>query len=61
MHKDFEYLQFVQGLNFEKLDSSKNNGTKYLLFLHDSREQICNSKAFVDTATARRHVGLSTF
>ena len=40
--------------------SLKNNGTKYLLIFDDSCEEICNSKAFVDTATAGRHRGLST-
>ena len=42
------------------MDSLKNNGTKYLLFFDDSCEEICNSKAFVDIATAGRHRGLST-
>ena len=41
-------------------DSLKNNGTKYLLIFEDSCEEICNSKAFVDIATAGRHRGLST-
>ena len=38
----------------------KNNGTKYLLNFDDSCEEICNSKAFIDIATAGRHRGLST-
>ena len=37
----------------------KNNGTKYLLIHDDSCEDICNSKAFVDIATAGRHRDLS--
>ena len=37
-----------------------NNGTKYLLIFDDSCEEICNSKAFVDIATAGIHRGLST-
>ena len=41
---------FIQ--NFEFIDSIKNNGTKYLLIFDDSCEEICNSKAFVDIATA---------
>ena len=49
----------LQGVNFEFIDSLKNNGTKYLLIFDDSCEQICNSKAFVDIATAGRHRGLS--
>ena len=60
MQKKIEKLEFVQGLNFEFIDSLKNNGTKYLLIFDDSCEEICNSKAFVDIATAGRHRGLST-
>ena len=41
------------------IDSLKNNGTKYLVIFDDSCEEICNSKAFVDIATAGRHRGLS--
>ena len=55
-----ENLEFVRGVNFEFTDSLKNNGTKYLLIFDDSCEEICNSKAFVDIATAARHRGLST-
>ena len=50
----------MRGVNFEIIDSLKNNGTKYLLIFDDSCEEICNSKAFVDIATAGRHRGLST-
>ena len=53
-------LEFVRGVRFEFIDSLKNNGTKYLLILDDSCEEICNSKAIVDIATAGRHRGLST-
>ena len=60
MQKEIENLKFVQGVNFEFIDSLKNNGTKYLLIFDDSCEEICNSKAFVDIATAGRHRGLST-
>ena len=60
MQKEIENLEFVRGVNFESIDSLKNNGTKYLLFFDDSCEEICNSKAFVDIATAGRHRGLST-
>ena len=58
--KKIENLEFVQGVNFEFIDSLKNNGTKYMLTFDDSSEEICNSKAFVDIATAGRHRGLST-
>ena len=60
MQKEIENLEFVQGVSFEFIDSLKNNGTKYLLIFDDSCEEICNSKAFVDIATAGRHRGLST-
>ena len=60
MQKEGENLEFVQGVNFEIIDSLKNNGTKYLLVFDDSCEEISNSKAFVDIATAGRHRGLST-
>ena len=60
MQKEIENLEFVRGENFEFIDSLKNNGTKYLLIFDDSCEEICNSKAFVDIATAGRHRGLST-
>ena len=60
MEKEVEKLEFVRGVNFEFIDSLKNNGTKYLLIFDNSCEEICNSKAFVDLATAGRHRGLST-
>ena len=60
IQKEFENLEFVPGINFEFIDSLKNNGTKNLLIFDDSCEEICNSKAFVDIATAGRHRGLST-
>ena len=60
MQKEIENLEFVQGVNFDFIDSVKNNGTKYLLIFDDSCEEICNSKAFVDIATAGRHRSLST-
>ena len=60
MQKEIESLDFVQGVNFEFIDSLKNSRTKYLLIFDDSCEEICNSKAFVDIATAGRHRGMST-
>ena len=59
MQKEIENLEFVQGVNFEFIDS-KNNGTKYLVIFDDPCEEICNSKTFVNIATARRHGRLST-
>ena len=53
-------LGFVRGVNFEFIDSLKNNGTKYLLLFDNSCEKICNSKAFADISTAGKHRSLST-
>ena len=60
MQKEIEKLQFVHGVNFEFIDSLKNNGTRYLLNFDNSCEKIFNSKAFVDIATAGTHQSLST-
>ena len=60
MQTEIKNLEFVQAVNFEFIDSLKNNDTKYLLIFEDSCGIICNSKAFVDIATAGRHRGLST-
>ena len=48
MQKQFENLQFVQDVNFEFVDSLKNNGTKYLLMFDDSGEEIWKPKAIVN-------------
>ena len=61
MHKEIENFEFVPGVNFDFIDSLRNNGTKYWLFFDDSREETRTSKAFVDVATAGRHPGTSTF
>ena len=60
MQKEIENLEFVRGVMFEFADSLKNNGIKYLLVFDDSCEEIFNSKAFAEIATAGRHRGLST-
>ena len=60
MQKEIENLELVGGVNFEFIDSLKNNGTKYLLVFDGSCDEICNSKTFVDIATAGRHQGLNT-
>ena len=60
MQKEIENLEFVQRVNSDFIVSLKNNGTKYLLLFDVSCEKICDSKAFVDIATAGRHRGLST-
>ena len=60
MQKDIENLEFAHGVNFEYIDSLKNNGTNCLLIFDNSCEEIWNSKAIVVFATAGRHRGLST-
>ena len=59
MQKKIDILEFFQGVNLEFLDSLKN-ATNYLLIVDDSCDEICNSKAFVQFATAGRHHGLNT-
>ena len=60
MQKEIDNPEFVQGVHLEIINSLKNNGTKYLLNFDDSCAGICNSKEFVDIATAGRHRGFST-
>ena len=60
MQKDIKNFEFVHGLNFELIDSLKNDGTKHLLIFDDSFEKFFDSKAFADLASAGRHRGLST-
>ena len=57
MQKEIYNLEFVQGIHFEFINSLKNSGTKCLLIFDDSCPEICNSRAFVDIATAGRHRG----
>ena len=58
--KKIDNLVFVQVVHFEIINSLKNNGTKYLLFFDGSCAEFCNSKEFVDIATAGRHRSFST-
>ena len=60
MQKVTYKLEFVQVVNFEFVNSFKDNGTKYLLSFDDSCEDIWNSNAFVDSATAGSHRELTT-
>ena len=60
MQNKIDNLEFVQGVNFDFLDLLKRNGTKYSLIFDNSCEEICNSKEFVDIASARKHHELST-
>ena len=40
MQKEIQSLEFVQGVNFEFIDSLKNLGTKFLLIFDYSCEEI---------------------
>ena len=60
MLQKIENIEFVQGVNFDFIDSLENNGTKYLLIFDDSCQEICNSREFEKIAVAGRHRGLST-
>ena len=59
MQREIANLVFVQGVNFEFIDSLENNGTKYLLIFNDSCEKICNSKAFFAITITGRGLGLN--
>ena len=59
MEKHIERFAFFQGVNYQNVDSVKNNGSNYLLIFDNSCEKIWNSISFVDTANAGRHRGLS--
>ena len=62
MKKAIWSFEFVQGVNFEFKYSFKKTikRTWYSFSTHVKRFEICNSKAFVDAATAERHRWLST-
>lgn len=60
MSKDVKNIEFVQGVNFEMINSLPNKGSNYLLIFDDSCEEISSSKEFVKIATAGRHRGLNT-
>ena len=60
MQKEIDNLEFVKCVQFEFINTLKNNGTKYLLIFDVSCAEICNSKEFVDNATAGRHRAFST-
>ena len=47
-------IEFFQGVNFKFTDSLKNNGAKYSVIFDDSCEEVFNSKAYFDVATAGR-------
>ena len=57
MSKNIKNILFIQGVDFEFIQSLPNNGTEYLLiFVRKSQAR----KIFVKIATGGRHKGLST-
>ena len=60
MQKEFDILEFVQGVHFEFINSLKKNGTTYLLIFDDSCAEICIFKEFVDISLDGRHRGFNT-
>ena len=60
MQKEIGNLEFAQSVNFEFIDSLKNNGTKYLVIFGNSSEKHFNSETIVYNATAGKHRVLST-
>ena len=60
MSKNINNIHFVQGVDFEFIQSLPHNGTTYLLIFDDSCEEISSSKDFVKIATAGSHKGLSS-
>ena len=60
MQRDIDILELLQSVNFEIIESLKNNSTKYLLIIDKCCEQMCKWKKFVGIAPGGRHRGLST-
>ena len=52
MSKNIKNIHFIQGVDFEFIQSLPNNETKYLLIFDYSCEEISSSKEFVKIATA---------
>ena len=59
MKKEIQDIHFVEGVNFELVQSLKNDGTKYLLIFDDSCSEVCSSDFFEKIATGGRHLGFS--
>ena len=58
--KEVENLNFVQGVNFEFIDSSKNKGPRHLLVFENADQKIRKSNKFVVIALAGSYRGLKT-
>ena len=55
-----EFLEFVEGANFELIDLLQNSSTQFVSKFDVIIEMICNSKARIDFSTAGKHHGLRT-
>ena len=62
MQKDLENLEFIRGVIFQYIDSVKTTVqfTCDSLTTHDSCEEVCNLKVFIEVATTGSYRGLST-
>ena len=60
MSKNIKNVHFIQGVDFQFIQSLPNNGTNYLLIFDDSCKEISSSKIFVKIGNAGRHKGQST-
>ena len=60
VQKQTDYLESVQGVQFQFINSSKNFGTQFLLTFDASCAEIWNSEDFVEIATTGRHRGYGT-
>ena len=56
MSKNIKNIHFIQGVDFEFIQSLPHNGTTYLLIFDDSCKEISSSKDFVKIATAGSHL-----
>ena len=54
-----EYLNVIQGVDFELTENLLNNRTDYLLIIGELCEKVSNSKQFVIFDIAGRHRGLN--
>ena len=58
--KDIEKTEFFHSVKFVLLDSSKDNGSKYLIDFATPSERLSIQSFSVDFATTRGHSGLSS-
>ena len=59
MKQHIAQIEFIQCVDFEKIDKLPNDGRKYLLIFDDSCDEIMRSKSFEKLAIAGRHRNMS--